>query len=104
MDAARLNFSHGTHDDHAEGAKLVREAQKRAGRPLAVIADLQGPKLRVGELESPLVLVEGAELEVTGDDHEPGLCRSAHPSSSRCSDAGTTCSSTTGACASASRR
>jgi pyruvate kinase len=72
MDAARLNFSHGTHDDHAERAKLVREAQKRAGRPLALIADLQGPKLRVGELESPLVLAVGDELEVTGDEHEPG--------------------------------
>jgi pyruvate kinase len=72
MDAARLNFSHGTHDDHAERAKLVREAQKRAGRPLALIADLQGPKLRVGELQSPLVLAVGDELEVTGDEHEPG--------------------------------
>ena len=50
MDAARLNFSHGTHDEHADGAALVREAQERAGRPLALIADLQGPKLRVGEL------------------------------------------------------
>jgi pyruvate kinase len=72
MDAARLNFSHGTHDDHAVGAKLVREAQKRAGRPLALIADLQGPKLRVGDLESPLVLVEGDELDVTSDEPEPG--------------------------------
>ena len=67
MDAARLNFSHGTHDEHAERARLVREAQERAGRPLALIADLQGPKLRVGELESPLVLVEGDELDVTGE-------------------------------------
>jgi pyruvate kinase len=72
MDAARLNFSHGTHEDHAERAKAVRGAQERAGRPLALIADLQGPKLRVGELESPLVLVEGDELEVTGEEHGPG--------------------------------
>jgi pyruvate kinase len=72
MDAARLNFSHGTHEDHAERAKAVRGAQERAGRPLALIADLQGPKLRVGELESPLVLAEGDELEVTGEEHGPG--------------------------------
>jgi pyruvate kinase len=73
MDAARLNFSHGSHEEHAERAKLVREAQERAGRPLALIADLQGPKLRIGDLPHPLSLVEGDEIEVTGqetsDDH-----------------------------------
>jgi pyruvate kinase len=67
MDAARLNFSHGTHEQHAERAKLVRDAQKRAGRPLALIADLQGPKLRIGDLADPLMLVEGDEVEVTGE-------------------------------------
>jgi pyruvate kinase len=40
MDAARLNFSHGSHAEHAERAQLVRDAQERAGRPLALIADL----------------------------------------------------------------
>src|SRR5437867_10946040 len=69
MDAARLNFSHGTHEQHAERAQLVREAQKRAGRPLALIADLQGPKLRIGNLASPLVLVEGDEIDVTGQEN-----------------------------------
>jgi pyruvate kinase len=73
LDAARLNFSHGTRDDHAERARLVREAQERAGRPLALIADLQGPKLRIGDLERPLVLVEGDEVVVTGEgDGQPG--------------------------------
>jgi pyruvate kinase len=67
MDAARLNFSHGTHEQHAERAQLVRDAQQRAGRPLALIADLQGPKLRIGELADPLMLVEGDEVEVTGE-------------------------------------
>jgi pyruvate kinase len=52
MDAARLNFSHGTHEEHAARAALVRAAQEEAGRPLALIADLQGPKLRLGELEA----------------------------------------------------
>lgn len=67
MDAARLNFSHGTHADHAEGARLVREAQARAGRPLALIADLQGPKLRIGELKAPLELASGDRVTLTGD-------------------------------------
>jgi len=69
MDAARLNFSHGSHDEHAERAKLVREAQERAGRPLALIADLQGPKLRIGDLPRPLTLVEGDRIDVTGQDN-----------------------------------
>jgi pyruvate kinase len=69
MDAARLNFSHGTHAEHAQWAQLVRAAQKRAGRPLALIADLQGPKLRVGDLPSPLMLVEGDEVSVIGESN-----------------------------------
>jgi pyruvate kinase len=48
MDCARLNFSHGTQASHAESAKLVRAAAARAGRPLALLADLCGPKIRVG--------------------------------------------------------
>jgi pyruvate kinase len=66
MDAARLNFSHGTHGQHAERAQLVRDAQERAGRPLALIADLQGPKLRIGDIEAPLDLVKGGEIVVSG--------------------------------------
>lgn len=57
MDAARLNFSHGSHSEHAAEARLVRELQELAQRPLALVADLQGPKLRVGEMH------EGRELQ-----------------------------------------
>ncbi len=64
MDAARLNLSHGTHDDHSERARLVREAQEKAGRPLALIGDLQGPKFRVGDLPEPLDLAKGDEITV----------------------------------------
>jgi pyruvate kinase len=67
LDAARLNFSHGTHDDHARRAELFRGAQKRAGRPLALIADLQGPKVRVGELPEPVLLTSGEEVVVAGE-------------------------------------
>jgi pyruvate kinase len=67
MDAARLNFSHGTHEDHARRAELVRNAQERAGHPLALIADLQGPKLRVGELRAPQELLPGESVTVVAE-------------------------------------
>jgi pyruvate kinase len=67
MDAARLNFSHGAHDDHAECARLVRAVQEEVGRPLAIIADLQGPKLRIGDLSEPVVLIRGQEVSVVGE-------------------------------------
>ena len=68
MDAARLNFSHGTHHQHAQSAGLVRAAQAAVGRPLALIADLQGPKIRVGDLSEPLRLDTGTEITVVGED------------------------------------
>jgi pyruvate kinase len=48
MDVARLNFAHGTRDQHAETAGLIREAAERAGREVAILGDLPGPKLRLG--------------------------------------------------------
>ena len=68
MDGARLNFSHGTHDQHAEAARHVREVQGELGRPLALIADLQGPKLRIGELDGPVTLTGGDEIIVAGEE------------------------------------
>jgi pyruvate kinase len=68
MDAARLNLSHGTHDDHRKTAQLVRDAQDRTGRPVALIGDLQGPKLRVGRLETPMQLEQGTEVVVVCGD------------------------------------
>jgi pyruvate kinase len=66
MDAARLNLSHGTHEDHASSAALVRRVQAELGRPLALIADLQGPKLRLGDLPTPRRLVAGDEVVLVG--------------------------------------
>jgi pyruvate kinase len=68
MDGARLNFSHGTHEEHAARAQALREAQERAGRPLALIVDLQGPKLRLGSLEEPRVLHTGEEVRIVRED------------------------------------
>ena len=88
MDAARLNFSHGAHDEHLERLLAVRRAEVRIGRPLAVIADLCGPKIRVGRLEEPRTLRAGEEVtfvvagEEQGDDIGitfPGLADVAEP-------------------------
>src|SRR5919204_1077094 len=68
MDAARLNLSHGTHEQHAERARRVRDVEREARRPLALIADLQGPKLRVGELPEPVVLARGERVTVCAED------------------------------------
>ncbi len=68
MDAARLNMSHGTQDDHHSRATLVREAAAAAGRPIGLIADLQGPKLRVGELAEPITLERGSTVVIAGED------------------------------------
>jgi pyruvate kinase len=67
MNGARLNFSHGTHDEHAESAHRIRAAQKAAGRPLALIADLQGPKIRIGDLAQPVGVRPGDEVVLAGE-------------------------------------
>jgi pyruvate kinase len=60
IDAIRLNFSHGEHEEHGRCIRLIRALEKRAGRPIAIIADLQGPKMRVGTLpDGGMVLREG---------------------------------------------
>ncbi len=61
MDVARLNFSHGTHETHAAWNSRLRAVSMRLGRPLAVLQDLQGPKIRVGVLPAPLTLVPGPD-------------------------------------------
>jgi pyruvate kinase len=68
MDAVRLNLSHGTQEEHARTAGFTRGVQAELGRPLALIADLQGPKLRIGSLDEPRVLETGDEIIVTGED------------------------------------
>jgi pyruvate kinase len=58
VDVVRLNFSHGTAQDHIDRARLVREAAQRAGREVAIMADLQGPKIRVGKFAQGKVFLE----------------------------------------------
>lgn len=67
MDVARLNFSHGTHEDHARLIKRVRDASARLSKPIGILADLQGPKIRTGALESgqPVRLVAGQRFTIS---------------------------------------
>ncbi|WP_337171186.1 pyruvate kinase [Gemmatimonas aurantiaca] len=62
LDVARINFSHGTHEIHERTIKAVREVSAAAGRPVAILADLQGPRIRIGVLPAPRELEVGGEV------------------------------------------
>jgi len=65
VDVFRLNFSHGTHDQHRERLAQIRQVERETGRPIGVLADMQGPKLRVGTFASgPVTLKEGAPFRL----------------------------------------
>ena len=73
-DAFRLNFSHGTSDDHARMCRLIRDAATAVHRPIAVLQDLSGPKIRIGALAAPILLRRGDALAIELGDGlgEPG--------------------------------
>src|SRR6267154_1142976 len=76
MDVARLNFSHGTHEDHARTITAVRRAAESAGRPVALLLDLQGPKIRVGKIEGGKAKLEtGAETILTVEPNVLGTAQ-----------------------------
>ncbi|WP_296606514.1 pyruvate kinase [Nocardioides sp.] len=69
MDVARLNMSHGSHEDHAEAYRLVREASDASGHGVGIFADLQGPKIRLETFpDGPVVLHRGQEWTITTRD------------------------------------
>ncbi|WP_257890874.1 pyruvate kinase [Rhodococcus sp. USK10] len=71
MDVARLNFSHGEHADHEENYKRVRAASDATGKAVGVLADLQGPKIRLGRFaEGRTTWVNGEEVRITVDECE----------------------------------
>ncbi|WP_428421605.1 pyruvate kinase [Methylibium sp.] len=73
VDVVRLNFSHGSAQDHIARAALVREVAQRAGREVAIMADLQGPKIRVGKFAQGKVMLEpGAAFVLDAARSEPG--------------------------------
>ena len=72
VDVFRLNFSHGTHDDHAARILRIRAASEAAGRPIAILQDLQGPKIRTGALKGgmPVMLQTGAPFTIVMEERE----------------------------------
>jgi pyruvate kinase len=70
MDVARLNFSHGAHEDHSRNIARIRNAARKEGRTVCILQDLQGPKIRTGRLKSheSIVLKTGSEVTITPRD------------------------------------
>src|SRR3954471_21475134 len=67
MDVARLNFSHGTHEEHARVIERLRKVAEREGRSICILQDLQGPKMRTGRLKErmPVMLKAGTKVVIT---------------------------------------
>ena len=73
VDVVRLNFSHGTAQDHIDRAMLVRRVAEKVGKPVAIMADLQGPKIRVGKFaDGKVMLVKGERFVLDAARTEPG--------------------------------
>ena len=82
VDCFRLNFSHGSREDHKRRMEAIRAAEQKAGSPVGVFADLQGPKIRVGKFaggEIKLTFDEIVTLEASAEEGGPGLIRLPHP-------------------------
>jgi len=76
LDVARLNFSHGSREEHAETAERLRRAADQAGRQVALLQDLPGPKLRIGPIEHDVAeLAAGDGLTLVADSDQPGDAR-----------------------------
>ena len=73
LDVARINFSHSTHAQHAHVISMVRDLAKQVGKPVAILGDLQGPRIRIGDLIAPLQLEPGVDVILAPEhDTHPG--------------------------------
>jgi len=82
VDLFRLNFSHGSHAEHAARIAAAREAEKSTGRPVALLADLQGPKLRIGDLTggvSEVRMSSELRLRPAASSNDPEIIPIPHP-------------------------
>lgn len=82
VDAFRLNFSHGSHEDHAASVKAIRAIQEETGNPICIVADMQGPKLRCGTFEDGSIELrygETIEIREGTDPGKDGLIIMPHP-------------------------
>ena len=68
LNVARINFSHGTHEQHAATIDIIRELSREMDRPIAVLGDLQGPRIRIGDLAEPVTLDEGADIVLVPEE------------------------------------
>jgi len=75
MDIARLNFSHGTYKEHLQKIRRIRRVSRKLGKPVAIMQDLQGPKIRIGTFAKPPISINPGDLftittdEVEGNEH-----------------------------------
>ncbi len=72
VDVFRLNFSHGSHEDHEKRHSAIRALEKKVGRPIGILLDLQGPKLRIGTFQKPSILVEEGQTFILDKNSNPG--------------------------------
>lgn len=82
VDVFRLNFSHGSHEDHAKVVKAIREIEESKGSPIGIVADMQGPKLRVGPFENgeiELKMGETIRIEIGKELGTQDIIRMPHP-------------------------
>src|SRR5262247_3112708 len=68
MNVARINFSHGTHEQHAETIKIVRKLADELKAPVAILGDLQGPRIRIGDLKTPIPLEPGQDVTLAPEE------------------------------------
>lgn len=82
VDVFRLNFSHGAHEDHLKSYHAIRALEKKTGRPVAVLMDLQGPKLRVGKFKTGRIELKAGQqfrLDLSGQEGDEARVRLPHP-------------------------
>jgi pyruvate kinase len=72
LNVARINFSHGTHAQHAATIALIRDVANTMGRPVAILGDLQGPRIRIGDLPAPRMLTDGSDIVLVPEHQEQG--------------------------------
>ncbi|MCF8112059.1 MAG: pyruvate kinase [Desulfobacteraceae bacterium] len=72
MSVARLNFSHGSRQNHADMIRMIRSASRETGSPVAILQDLRGPKIRVGEIEPPGIQLKTGDLLILTTEQVTG--------------------------------
>src|ERR1051325_11477101 len=87
LDVARINFSHSTHEQHAATIALIREVAEKSRVPIAIMGDLQGPRIRIGDLDPPRDLADGSDVVLIAEGNGTGdeipvtyanLCEDVH--------------------------